>query len=164
MHGYEDGVIAHVDIQLGQFFRGADGKIKLVDYNRAEPILYDVKHEKYCRESTGTPGDGLLRSPEENNNGALTEKLDVFSLGNVFYSLLTGQWIWEDYDKEDYTESIAKGITYPIPPVYNNQPALGYLVRAIEMCWTFDLDERPTIFEVVRFLEDAVARSKEQAR
>ncbi|KAL7546280.1 hypothetical protein ACHAWF_009609 [Thalassiosira exigua] len=163
MHGLEDGVIAHVDVQVGQFFRGRDGMIKLVDYNRAEPILYDVKHEKYCRETTGTPGDGRLRSPEENNDGPLTEKLDVFSLGNVFYSLLTGRTVWEDYAKEDYTEKIANGVTVQIPALNNNQTALEYLVRAMKSCWTFDLDERPTIFELVHFLEDAVARTKDQS-
>lgn len=49
MHGFEDGVIVNVDVQLGQFFRGRDGMIKIVDFNRAEPMLYDRETEQYCR-------------------------------------------------------------------------------------------------------------------
>ena len=60
MHGFEDGAIAHVDVQVGQFFRGKDGRIKIVDYNRAEPLLYDAKNEEYCRWANGRPGDGSV--------------------------------------------------------------------------------------------------------
>ena len=49
MHGFEDGVIVNVDVQLGQFFRGRDGMVKIVDFNRAEPMLYDRETEQYCR-------------------------------------------------------------------------------------------------------------------
>lgn len=58
MHGFEDGVIAHVDVQVGQFFRGRDGLIKIVDYNRAEPLLYDLQQKSYCKWTNGEPGDG----------------------------------------------------------------------------------------------------------
>ena len=60
MHGLEDGAIAHADVQMGQLFRGKDGMIKIVDYNRAEPLLYDAKNEKYCRWTNGRPGGGSV--------------------------------------------------------------------------------------------------------
>ena len=60
MHGYSDGAIAHGDIQVGQFFQGNDGRIKLVDYNRAEPLLYDIKNEKYCKWMNDMPPDGTV--------------------------------------------------------------------------------------------------------
>lgn len=60
MHGFEDGAIAHVDVQVGQFFRGSDGFIKIVDYNRAEALLYDVKNEKYCKWTNGKPAQGVV--------------------------------------------------------------------------------------------------------
>ncbi|KAL7535462.1 hypothetical protein ACHAWF_005175 [Thalassiosira exigua] len=159
MHGFEDGVIAHSDVQLGQFFRGRDGMIKFVDFNRAEPLLYDTEHDEYCKWKNGKPGDGWFRSPEENIDGPLTEKIDVFSLGNVFYQLLTGRWVWEGYDSEEYSENIIDGMTMPIPAAYNGQQASEYLVRAIKACWTYDPEQRPTVFELVSFLEGAVASS-----
>ncbi|KAL7441250.1 hypothetical protein ACHAXH_009149, partial [Discostella pseudostelligera] len=42
MHGYDGGPIVNVDVQVGQFFRGRDGMIKIVDFNRAEPLMYDT--------------------------------------------------------------------------------------------------------------------------
>lgn len=60
LHGFADGSIAHVDIQTSQFFRGRDGLIKIVDYNRAESIMYDVKQGKYCKWVNGQPADGSV--------------------------------------------------------------------------------------------------------
>lgn len=120
MHGHVDGPIVNVDVQLGQFFRlvlfciesvcmsftvtflthhfdfpqyfrGKDGKIKLVDFNRAEPMLYNTKKEEYCKWRNGLSEDMSLRAPEETVDAGLNEQVDVFSLGNVFYSVLTGE-------------------------------------------------------------------------
>ncbi len=65
MHGFKEGVIANVDVQLGQFFRGKDGFIKIVDYNRAEPMLYDMSQERYCKFVNGEPADGMVRVQTE---------------------------------------------------------------------------------------------------
>ncbi len=60
MHGYEGGPIVNVDVQVGQFFRGRDGVIKIVDFNRAEPLMYDARIEQYCRWTNGEPTDGQV--------------------------------------------------------------------------------------------------------
>ena len=78
-------------MHLSLYFRGKDGKIKLVDFNRAEPMLYDTKKEEYCKWRNGLSEDMSLRAPEETVDAGLNEQLDVFSLGNVFYSVLTGE-------------------------------------------------------------------------
>ncbi|KAL7523183.1 hypothetical protein ACHAXR_000056, partial [Thalassiosira sp. AJA248-18] len=150
-------VIAHVDVQVGQFFRGRDGMIKFVDYNRAEPLLYDTKNDKYCKWTNGEPSDGVFRAPEENIDAPLTEKIDVYSLGNVFYSILTGRLVWEDYEYDERTRRIVEGVNLPIPEIYNESPSSHDLVRATYACWTNDAEERPSIFEVVEFLEESVA-------
>ena len=157
MHGFEGGVIAHVDLQWPQFFRGKDGFIKLIDYNRAEPLLYDPEGEEYCRFRNGKPGDGQYRAPEEIRDHPLTEKIDVFALGNLFFALLTGRIVWEDYDFEEKHERIKWGEQQEIPEIYHNDH--GFLVQAIHLCWTYKVDERPDIFQVVAFLEDALESS-----
>ena len=43
MHGHSGGVIANVDVQLGQFSRGKDGLIKILDFNRAEAMLLKLR-------------------------------------------------------------------------------------------------------------------------
>ena len=60
MHGHSDGVIANVDVQIGQFCRGRDGLIKVLDFNRAEVLLYDEEQEEYCRFENGPPPDGSV--------------------------------------------------------------------------------------------------------
>ncbi|KAL7527777.1 hypothetical protein ACHAXR_002119 [Thalassiosira sp. AJA248-18] len=157
MHGFVDGVIAHVDVQVGQFFRGRDGMIKFVDYNRAEPLLYDTENDKYCKWVNGEMADGMFRSPEENIDAPLTEKIDVYSLGNAFYSILTGKFVWEGYDDDERTHRIVEGMNLRIPKIYSESPSSHDLVRVIRACWTYDAEKRPSIFEVVKLLEKAVA-------
>ncbi len=41
---------------------------------------------------------------------------------------------------------------------YNRSFAESSLVKAIELCWKHDPDERASIFEVVKFLRTAVAK------
>lgn len=136
--------------------RGKDGKIKLVDFNRAEPLLYDTKKEEYCKWRNGISADGSLRAPEENVDAGLTEQLDVFSLGNVFYSVLTGAEVWEGWSKSEVVSSIIEGETVPIDRIFYKTFSSEVLAQAISLCWTYDAEERPTIFEIVRFLEQAI--------
>ena len=161
MHGYVHGPIANVDVQAGQFFRGRDGLIKLVDFNRAEPLLYDIKQNKYCKFVNGMPAEGMFRAPEENIDAPLNEKVDIYSLGNVLYSVLTGIMVYVDRGSDEAHKRIVDGKTEPIADLYYEEPSLAALAEAIELCWTYDIEERPTIFEIVEFLEKAViANSK----
>jgi hypothetical protein len=60
MHGHSGGVIANVDVQIGQFSRGNDGLIKIIDFNRAEVMLYDEVENEYCKFENGYPPDGSV--------------------------------------------------------------------------------------------------------
>ena len=62
MHGHSGGVIANVDVQLGQFFRGKDGLIKILDFNRAEAMLYNEIKNEYCKFENGSPPNGSVSS------------------------------------------------------------------------------------------------------
>lgn len=57
LHGFKDGPIVHVDVKSDQFFRGRDGIIKMIDYNRAEALLYDSENGGYCKWTNGRPAD-----------------------------------------------------------------------------------------------------------
>jgi serine/threonine protein kinase len=70
LHGFEDGVIVHNDIQPPQFLFSEDWQmLKLSDFNRAEIMLWDEEHNEYCRYRNGfapgnvssTPGIPVLR-------------------------------------------------------------------------------------------------------
>ena len=62
----------------------------------------------------------------------MTEKIDVYSLGNVFYSLLTGRQVWyAQYDEDEKIRHIVEGEILEIPAVYSETPSSDNLVRAI---------------------------------
>lgn len=104
-----------------------------------------------------------FRSPEENADAPLTEKIDIYSLGNVFYTLLTGAIVWEDTELQERTRRIIEGNTLPFPQYVNESHSFRILAKVISDCWTLDVDERPSIFDVVKYLEDAVTSQKKTA-
>ena len=91
-------------------------------------------------------------------DGPLTETIDVWSLGNNFYSLLTGLWVYpDDEDMNVLRNKIGNGNFTNIDPRYKNHSfAEGKLVDIIERIWKFNPSERPSIFDVVHFLREAV--------
>lgn len=114
LHGYGGGPIVHDDIQLPQYLLNKEKTmLKINDFNRAEFMLFDETTQKYCRYRNGQ-GNGNVRvlfligrskeirqcshlllflqwrSPEEYKDGLLNEKIDIWSLGNNMYALLTG--------------------------------------------------------------------------
>jgi serine/threonine protein kinase len=98
------------------------------------------------------------RSPEEYFDNNLDEKVDVFSLGNNIYSVLTGLWVF--YDEDDYWKMqhrLMDGEKAYIDPRYKERSlAEAKLVYIIDQCHEFDPEKRPSIFEVVEFLREAM--------
>lgn len=90
LHDHETARIVHGDVQMGQFLLNENmTMLKLNDFNRAEFQLWDATARDYCRHRNGR-GGGTWRAPEEYRDDPLTEKVDVWSLGNNLYVLLTG--------------------------------------------------------------------------
>ena len=98
------------------------------------------------------------RSPEEYYNEYLNEKVDVFSLGNNIYTLLTGLWVF--YDIDNYAavqELVASGERAYVDPRYKERSlAEAKLVEIIEKCHEYYEIDRLSIFEVVDFLWQAL--------
>jgi len=164
LHGFKDGLIVHDDIQPCQWLRTKDGKMKLNDFNRAEVMLWDEKEEKYCKYTNGG-GYGQYRSPEEFDNGLLNEKIDIYSLGNNFYALLTG--LWNFYENEDDQVVQEKIIGNEIPFIDERYRSRSIeekaLVNVMQYCWKYNPKKRPTIFEVIRMLRYAQRESEKLA-
>jgi len=158
LHGFKDGVITHNDVQLCQYLYSKDNKLTLNDFNRAEIMLWDEDENKYCKYRSGR-GHGTLRSPEEYIDANLDEKIDVFSYGNLLYNLLTG--LWNFYELGDSEEVIQEAILDKkrpyIDPRYRNRTfAESALVNLIEKCWEHRAKDRPSIFQVMEYLREAL--------
>lgn len=163
LHGFKDGVIVHDDIQPCQFLRNRSGHMKLNDFNRAEVMLFDLKHNEYCKYNNGGVY-GNARAPEEDAEEDLDEQIDVYSLGNIYYELLTG--LWNFYQFEDDGVVQKKVIRGEVPYIDDRYRKRSYaeaaLVHAIERCLVLDPDKRATVFELVEYLTTAVEENKKQ--
>lgn len=103
------------------------------------------------------------RSPEEYFDHGLNEKVDVYSLGNNMYSLLTGLYPFFD---EEHTKQIQERVKAGEKPYidqrYNESSmAEAKLAEIIDRCHSYDPDDRPSIFEIVEFLRDALKKIRE---
>mmetsp|Transcript_9522 Transcript_9522/g.10902 ORF Transcript_9522/g.10902 Transcript_9522/m.10902 type:complete len:553 (+) Transcript_9522:35-1693(+) len=163
LHGDPMGATVHQDIQLSQYLLSSDKQIlKLNDFNRAEFMLWNDNKGEYCKYSEGS-GNGNWRSPEEYFDNNLDEKVDIFSLGNNIYSILTGLWVFYDEDNDEkIKERVKAGEKAYIDPRYKERSlAEAKLVDIIEQCHQFDPEGRPSIFEVVEFLREAIVETNE---
>jgi len=160
LHGFSKGVIVHDDVQMPQFLLNKDKTmLKINDFNRAEFMLYDDTTGEYCRYTNGV-GHGNWRSPEEYKDHHLNEKIDVWSLGNNFYSLLTGMYVFPWMETKEVKKAVMGGnITYIDPRYSSRSKEEAKLVEVIKQCYIYDPDERPSIFKVVELLRTAVSES-----
>lgn len=102
---------------------------------------------------------GIYRSPEEYAYKKETEKIDVYSMGNVFYLMLTGNEVFHDdsstsIDEDGVKDKVMEGSRPEIPRAFldDNNPAVNAIVQAIRMCWIHDAIERPTARDIEKIL------------
>ncbi len=87
-HARRNG-ITHRDVKPDNVMIGKDGRAKLSDFGLA--VAAESSHElTMTRDQIGTPA---YRSPEQAESPKDADhRSDLYSLGCVFYQLLTGQW------------------------------------------------------------------------
>jgi serine/threonine protein kinase len=112
----------------------------------------------------------LFRSPEEYEYSLQTEKIDVYSMGNIFYSLLMNEDPFEkEYDRggSSRVQSIVKRGDRPIlgrATTKSSDPIEKALIKAMSMCHVHDWRERANSKEVSDFLSLEWAKCLEQKR
>jgi len=99
--------IAHTDITMDQFLL-IDGEYKLNDFNRCRLIRWNRNVNKACGFVVGA-NKGKFRSPEEYRYDEESEKVDVYSMGNIFYQLLTGEDPFERLDVDTVRDKVMNG-------------------------------------------------------
>jgi serine/threonine protein kinase len=104
-----------------------------------------------------------FRSPEEYIAGTigrkteeeiLTPKIDVYTLGNIFYTLLTKERVFQDYHSKDARSSVLKGKFPSVPQEKQAQFSEMEIsiFQAMKMCHVFDANSRSSAFEVKQYL------------
>jgi len=150
--------IAHTDISPGQFLL-IDGVFKLNDFNRARFMRWDTNANKTCGYKVSM-NPGTFRSPEEYAYEVQDEKVDVYSLGNVYYCLLTRLWPFETIKTREAIKKVKSGERPPLPDdIRTSTDASIVAIRdAMEKAYIQNPDDRASAREIVNDLSAALEK------
>jgi serine/threonine protein kinase len=128
LHGYVGGVIVHDDVHPDQWLISHDQtRVVLNDMNNAIILQWSRKYHQYCTFWDHYGGD--YRAPEEYQEGGTyttDEQVDVYPMGNLIYSLITG--LYPYHNVTDGNETIIQQWT--MNP--NIRPYLHPLLRSLD--------------------------------
>lgn len=151
--------IAHTDITGSQFIF-INGIFKLNDFNRARFLRWNEKENKPCGFKVGA-NRGDFRSPEEYAYAFETEKVDVYSMGNIFFQLINLQfYLFPNVKEKDIFKKVMKGErpTIKASVLKSKDPVDKVFVKAIEMSYVHDPKLRPSARKIADFLTDELSR------
>jgi len=162
MHSFDkegQSSISHTDISPYQFIKMDDGNFVLNDFNRARLINWNTEENKPCGFNVAN-NPGKWRSPEEYRYDSEDEKIDVYSAGNVIYYLLTETKPFDDIDQKEAKKLVIKGGRPHLPGRFREptHPVDIALLRAMNLCWTHDPEERPSAKLVADFLGEQLKK------
>lgn len=134
--------LAHTDITTAQFVY-ANGVFKLNDFNRCRFITKDRETGELCKYAVGN-NPGTFRAPEEYAYEPQSEMVDIYSMGNVFYALLTRLWPFEEEETKEAQKLVKAGNRPPMEKHITNStdPADKALLAVLNMSWKQKPEER----------------------
>lgn len=122
-YAHKHGIV-HRDIKPSNVFIAKDGNIKVLDFGIAQ-ILSDTKDKN----SIAT-GSLAYMSPEQARNHPVDIRSDIYSLGVVFYQMLTGR---EPYDLNSLTPIAVKKliVEQPLPRMKEAYPYISDFMQSV---------------------------------
>jgi serine/threonine protein kinase len=164
--------MAHYDINPRNIAIMKDGRPKLNDFNIAEFLTYDPTTNQSCgfRSRLHEP---WWRAPEEmdlSHATMVTEKVDVYALGNVLFHILTTHSPRGKMNKEERMDQVRRQVRegerpkmlepYASNPSLRKHRIVKAFVKAMDLCYEKDPHKRGTAIEVARVLRKALHREE----
>jgi serine/threonine protein kinase len=149
-HMHENGFM-HLDFKPENVLVTRNGKVRLVDFDLAQPIPEQPK--KFSKKNPGTPA---YMAPEQLLGQPVSHRVDIFSYGVSAYELLTNQ---KPFPGETPSEILKKQLdrTGFIPPRELNPDLPLGLEKVILRCLELEPERRyPFIGVMVRELQSAL--------
>jgi hypothetical protein len=160
-HGLPWGPLLVADITLRQWLyvpSGEDSSRRLIlnDFDLSQAMAWNVNTQNYCKKSHyGGP-----TSPEKAKESLADESLDVWHVGSILYTVLTGLLPYYDeleaIPSHEHQMKLKEIILYRVPrfdkSIYSRTVEEERLLEIIEQCFEIDPTRRPTIFQVVEHL------------
>lgn len=169
-----NSTLVHYDLNPRNIAIVAKGRPKLNDFNVAEFLKWDRVANRTCG-FKGRFREPWWRSPEEmrlhlpeyaeggglESSAPLDEKVDVFSLGNILFTILTthSPYKMAKDDAPRVRANVAAGVLPKLPSDFNettSDPALRAIMAAMYKCLRTNPGDRPTAGEVAAELSEAV--------
>ncbi|KAL7540710.1 hypothetical protein ACHAWF_006762 [Thalassiosira exigua] len=167
-----NATLVHYDLNPRNIAIIKKGKPKLNDFNVAEFLTWDTKNHRTCG-FQGRFREPWWRAPEEmhyhlsnyTNPEYLTEKVDIFAMGGVFWDLLTSHSPRGKMQKEFAERTrvkVARGAKPKCSASDCNQtrwetdPALMALKKVTWKCLRTRPEDRPTAGEIAAEISEAL--------
>ena len=107
------------------------------------------------------------RAPEEYLMQRETEKIDVFSLGNVLYFLLTKKEPFDDISPADAIKLIEKGQRLEVTDkniLKSKHPFDSTVLKALDMCFVYEPKKRASARQVANLFDQALKKVESQSK
>jgi len=143
---HEQGIV-HRDLKPGNVMVGAEGRVKVLDFGLAKPtggfagadggsdLLTAAKTEEGV-----IVGTWSYMSPEQARGGAVDARSDIFSLGIVFYEMLTGRRPFAGDTPAEALSAIIKDVPPAVSEIRSGIPR--ELSRMVRRCLSKDASHR----------------------
>jgi len=167
--------MAHYDINPRNIAIMRNGKPKLNDFNIAEFLTYNTSSPDQSCGFRSRLHEPWWRAPEEmdlSNTAFVSEKVDVYALGNVLFHILTTHSPRGKMKKERMDEVrklVREGYRPPmLEPFATGDVKKNHIVRAfvkaMDLCYVMHPSQRGTAIEVARVLHKALKRVESEKR